>query len=394
MQSRLFFAFAAAIVVSMVSPSAVAQTGAPGVTQDTIVIGQLGPLTGPNFTFGALVMDGADMVFNQVNERGGIHGRRIRTVREDDQCSPQQALSAIKKLVTDHKVFAINGGGCSNATLAQRPYVEETGVPFMVFSATNDKITVPVAKPIFRVVMRASEEGAIQARFVESMPTAKRVAVVSQRDAWGVAKYEGFMTEAKRLGLQIVADEEMTVDTPDATAQALKLTQARPDVIVTLLYPKPTVTFLRSAHQYGLTKLPMIGHSSVSDLLDLEQKLGLRGALDNFYTISLTKVAPTDPGAADMRTKFRSYFPSTEFTQYAMWGIASAEVIVEALRRAGPNLTREGYLSALENLRDFETSVFPGRLNFSATDHDGNKSGLFVRLVNGKPVPIGTRFQQ
>lgn len=394
MKSRLFSAFAAAIVTALALPQAGAQTPVTGVTSDTIVIGQLGPLTGPNFTFGALVMDGSDMVFNQVNERGGIHGRRIRTVREDDQCSPQQALSAVKKLVADHRVFAINGGGCSNAALAQRPYIEETGVPFMVFSATNDRITVPVVRPIFRVVMRASEEGAIQARFVDSMPGSKRVAIVSQRDAWGVAKYEGFMNEAKRLGLQIVADEEMTVDTPDATAQALKLTQARPDVIVTLLFPKPTVTFLRSAHQYGLTKMPVIGHSSVSDLLDLEQKIGLRGALDNFYTISLTRFAPTDPAAAELRTKFRGYFPSTELTQYAMWGIASAEVIVEALRRAGPNLTREAYLSALEGLRDFETSVFPGRISFSATDHDGNKSGLFVRLVNGKPTPIGTRFQR
>ena len=163
---------------------------------------------------------------------------------------------------------------------------------------------------------------------------------------------------------------------------------------LSLLFPKPTVTFLRSAHQYGLTKMPVIGHSSVSDLLDLEQKIGLRGALDNFYTISLTRFAPTDPAAAELRTKFRGYFPSTELTQYAMWGIASAEVIVEALRRAGPNLTREAYLSALEGLRDFETSVFPGRISFSATDHDGNKSGLFVRLVNGKPTPIGTRFQR
>jgi len=392
MKSRFFAAALAISAASMsIAPAASAQT--PGVTADTITIGQLGPLTGANFTFGALVMDGSDMVFNQVNERGGIHGRKIKTVREDDQCSPQQALSAAKKLVSDHKVFLINGGGCSNAALAQRPYIEESGVPFVVFSATNDKITVPLAKPIFRVVMKASEEGAIQARFVKTIPTARRIAVVSQRDAWGVAKYEGFMAEAKRLGMNIVADEEMTLDTPDATAQALRLVQAKPDVVVTLLFPKPTVTFLRSAHQFGLTKLPMIGHSSVSDLSDLEQKLGLKGALDNFYTISLTKFAPTDAAAAPLRDSFKRYFPNAEFTQYAMWGIASAEVIVEALRRAGPNLTRENFIAALEQLRDFETSVFPGKIAFSANDHDGNKNGLFVRLVNGKAVPVGLQYQ-
>jgi branched-chain amino acid transport system substrate-binding protein len=381
----------AGLSAALVGKEASAQ--AIGVTSDTIVVGQLGPLTGPNYTFGALVMDGSDMIFNQVNEAGGIHGRKIRSIREDDQCNPQQAVSAVKKLISDHKVFLINGGGCSNASLAQRPYIEEAGVPFIVFSATNDRITVPVAKPIFRVVMKASEEGAIQARFVNSIPGVKRVAIVSQRDAWGVAKYEGFMAEAKKIGLNIVADEEMTVDTPDGTAQALKISQARPDVVVTLLFPKPTLTFLRAAHQYGLTRLPLIGHSSVSDLADLDQKLGLKGALNNFYTISLTKFAPSDDGAKLLRDNFRKYFPKAEFTQYAMWGIASAEVIVEALRRAGPQLTRERFIAAMEDLRNFETSVFPGRLSFSSTDHDGNKSGLFVRLVNGQTQVVGTSFK-
>ncbi len=380
-----------AFMGATLSTSVFAQS--PGVTADTIVIGQVGPLTGANFAFGALVMDGSDLVFNQINERGGIHGRKIKTVREDDQCSPQQALSAVKKLVADHKVFLVNGGGCSNAALAQRPYMEETGVPFIIFSATNDKITMPVAKPIFRVVMTASEEGALQARFVKTIPNANRIAMISQRDAWGVAKYDGFMAEAKKLGLNIIADEEMTVDTPDATAQALKLVQAKPDVIVTLLFPKPTLTFLRSANQYGLTKRPVIAHSSVSDLADLDQKLGLKGALDNFYAISLTKFAPSDAAAAPIRAAFKKAYPSAELTQYAMWGMASAEVIAEAVRRAGPNLTRAGFISALEQVRGFETSVFPGQMNFSPTDHDGNKNGLFVRLVGGKVMPVGMRFQ-
>jgi len=371
--------------------SALAQT--PGVTADTVVIGQVGPLTGANFSFGALVMDGSDLVFNQINERGGIHGRKIKTIREDDQCSPQHALSAVKKLVADHKVFLINGGGCSNAALAQRPYIEETGVPFMIFSATNDKITIPVAKTIFRVVMTASEEGALQARFVNTIPKVKRIGLISQRDAWGVAKYDGFMAEAKKLGLTIVADEEMTVDTPDATAQALKLVQAKPDVVVTLLFPKPTLTFLRSAHQYGLTKQPVIAHSSVSDLSDLDLKLGLKGALDNFYAISLTKFAPSDPAAKSLRDSFKRAFPSAELTQYAMWGIASAEVIAEALRRAGPNLTRDSFTTELEKIRGFETSVFPGQMNFAPNDHDGNKNGLFIRYLGGKVVPVGTSFK-
>ena len=90
------------------------------MTGDTIKIGSFGPLTGPNYLFGKLVMNGVEVVYNEVNKAGGINGRKLVLVREDDRCDPATAIAAVKKLIHQDQVFMINGGGCSNAAIAAR----------------------------------------------------------------------------------------------------------------------------------------------------------------------------------------------------------------------------------------------------------------------------------
>lgn len=361
-----------------------------GVSEDTIVIGGLGALSGPNYIYGELVINGAEAVFA---EAGEIHGRAIELVREDTMCKPEPAVAAARKVIAEHDPLLLFGFGCSNATLAALPVVLEAGVPAIVAGATNDKITTPNNGLFFRVVMKASEEGAMQARFVDTIPDVERVAVVTQKDAWGTAKWEGFMDAAEALGLDVVAVEEMTIDTPDATAQSLRIRQADPDAIVTILYPKPTIVFLRAADQLGLTEMPVIGHTSVSDLKDLADKVNLPGALDNFYTISLTAFSPSDPEAEPMAALLERHLPGEALTQYHLWGMAGAELVIEALELAGETPTRESVVAALRSIEAFKPDVYPAALSFSETDHDGYEMGLFTRLVDGEVVKVGTSYE-
>ncbi len=365
---------------------------ADGVTENEILIGQLGPLTGENFAFGLLVMHGNDMVFSEVNARGGIHGRTIRTVRADTECRAEAAVGAARRLV-DADVAAIVGAGCSNATLANMDTIISAGIPTIVQGATHDGITNPVNCCFFRAVMKGSEEGRIQARFVATIPDAARIAIVAQRDAWGQAKYEGFLDEAAKLGLEIVADEEMVRDSTSAGAQVARIAQSNPDVIVTLLFPRPTNVFMREAYRQGITDRPIIGHTSVSDLPQLAADIGSADPLENFYTISLTSYTPDMPEAQELEARFKAVHPDLNFTQYAMWGIGAAEVLVETLERAGPDLNRDAIREALLSAEPFLTSTFPEPLVFSPEDTDGNKAGMFLRYVNGEVIRIGTTFQ-
>ena len=90
-------------------------------------------------------MDGAEAVYKEVNDAGGINDRKIVYVREDDRCEPGAAIGAAKKLIFDHKVFMIHGGGSTNASLAAYPTIKEANVPWVIFASVGDSLTSPPA---------------------------------------------------------------------------------------------------------------------------------------------------------------------------------------------------------------------------------------------------------
>ena len=377
--------------LALVAGTATAET--PGVTDDTIKIALMVPLTGPaGATVGPGMSAGAQAVWKEVNEAGGVHGRMIEWVEEDTGCTAEIGIPGVKKAIHDHQVFMLASGGCSNEILSYRDIVIENGVPFSVWGATNDKITMQPNCCIFRTSLRAGYEGVLQADFARSIPGAERFAIIAQHDAWGQAKYDGVMAKLTEYGITPVADEEMNPEAADATPQALRISKANPDVIITDLYPKPTTVFLRAAHQYGLTKLPIILHTSINDLVQLEKDVGVPGAIDNAYTVTFTR----DPNATDLepwKAKLAAIAPEIKLTPYSMWGVTGASVVVEALQRAGRDLTRESFIAAMESIEGFESEMIFGPITYSAEDKDGNKTGMFQKLHDGKQMDVGLTFK-
>src|SRR5262249_7919944 len=147
-----------ALAIAFIAAFGAQGADVPGVTDTEIKVGSFGPLTGPVYIYGKLTMNGVEVYFNKLNEKGGINGRKLVLVREDDFCKPEGGIAAVKKLVYEHKVFAIIGGGCSNSTLAARPEIEKAGVPFHVFAAVAGGIVDPPAPNIYTTQLTGSIE--------------------------------------------------------------------------------------------------------------------------------------------------------------------------------------------------------------------------------------------
>src|SRR5690606_10574498 len=112
-----------------------------GVTADEIKIGGIGALTGPQAGVIIPQLNGVQAVFDEANSAGGIHGRKIVYVKQDDKCLPSEGVGAVKKLIYDEEPFMIVGGGCSNAAIAQKPEIVNAEIPWVIVASTADSLT-------------------------------------------------------------------------------------------------------------------------------------------------------------------------------------------------------------------------------------------------------------
>ena len=370
--------------LSLISMPAIAQQ--PGVTANSIKIGAFGALTGPGYLYGQLVMNGVEVVFDQVNAAGGVHGRKLELVREDDRCDPAAAIGAVQKLIHQQKVFALIGGGCSNATLAARDAIETSKIPTLINASVHDGITTPPAANIFSAALTATIESEAQLDFALKQG-AKRIAVISMRDGWGRGRYTPLMAYFKAKGVTPVADEELAPDANDATAQVLRLKAANVDAVIMVLYPKPAAVFMRDASKFAFKPLA-IGQTGIADPKAFEEQVGIPGATTQFRTIAMVKFIPEDSAVDNWRKLIEAKFPGDRLSVFNLVGVGSAQVFVEALKKAGPNPTWESMTAALANIKDLNIDVYPGPISCSLADHRCNRVPAWLAKDPGQPVRV------
>ncbi|MGH7264271.1 MAG: ABC transporter substrate-binding protein [Candidatus Rokuibacteriota bacterium] len=365
----------------------------PGVTKDEIKIGAFGPLTGPVYMYGKLAMNGLEVLFDKVNQEGGVHGRKLTLIREDDGCKPEGGIAAVRKLIHEHKVFAINGGGCSNATLAAKPEIVKAGIPLVVNSAVADGISSPPTPNVFTTQLTATIESRAQLKYALDQG-GRKIAVVAQHDAWGRSRYEPLMAALKDRGVKPVADEEMTVDVNDGTAQALRIMNAGADAVILVLYPKPAAVLIRDSLKLGY-KPNWIGQTAIQDLPAFRDQVGIPGALEKFVSITSVPGHPTDPEMTAWRERIQRLFPNDALSVFNLMGIGSGMVVVEALKRAGPDLTRAKFLEAMGTIKNFRTGIYPGPITCDPPrSNQCNQSPAWIKLADGKVTFVGVTVLQ
>jgi branched-chain amino acid transport system substrate-binding protein len=230
------------------------------------------------------------------------------------------------------------------------------------------------------------------ARFAKSMPNVKKVAFIRHTDDWADAHVKGIQDELKQSNLQVVGDFAFERNATDATAQVLKAKEVNPDVIFLVTYPNESATFLRDAKKYDL-KGPFIAASSNMDLAAVAERAGGMDAVANVYTSSYL----TGPiGSSEMKEPtdlYKKYFPNDKIQTLSFYGMSGAYAVVDAIKRAGPDLTREKFLAALEATKDAYAGPAYCKITFSAQDHQGCSNGTVWGVRNGQIVTIGPSWK-
>jgi branched-chain amino acid transport system substrate-binding protein len=373
----------AAIAASATTFCAWAQTE-PGLTDKTIKIGMFGPLSGNSMAYGFDVINAAKMYYDKVNKEGGINGRKIELVVEDDRCNANDLLAAVKKLTEQDKVFALNGGSCSGAVVGAREYVERAQIPLVMLNASGDGALYPPSKYIygaFSISQRAV--GGSMVQFAAEHLKAKKIGYINHDDAYGGWNLEAAEFQSKKIGTTLQV-QSINPNITDVTAPMLKIRAANPDVLIITTYARPVSLLVKKAHELGWTKPIIVAVNGTADLTQLVENVGNKEAFKNVY---LQEVMLDVAGGAKLQwvyDMYKSYYPELAakpgYPQtYMPYGIPSAMTVVNALKAAGPQLTREKFLTALSKTK-FDSKVMAGPIELTETDHAGQKSAIYLKF--------------
>jgi branched-chain amino acid transport system substrate-binding protein len=358
---------AAALAATMAVPAAAQDR--TGVTDTTVKIGIPAPLTGPVASFGAAAY-GIQAYYTYINEKGGIHGRKIEIVLGDHACNEAKGVAVAKKLISQDQVFLLNGGICSGVALAMRPVIEEAGVPWVVSTAVNQKISTPIAKNIFHASQTSEIAGQAFAKFMLSKEGSKKIGVIAHTNEWSKGYRDPMVEFLKSKGITPAAEVTLERGQSDATAQVLRLKEAGLDFVVAILYEPEIVVFLRDAHKLGLN-VPKYGALG-ADYVNTEKRLGAREPMLGFFQAFQYKDLIDGPGLKKAREIIEPRLPAGEkLTDFSFYGPGSAVAIVHVLEKIGRDLTREKFIEEMDKLKDFDTGIMAGTLTFSPTQRQG-----------------------
>jgi branched-chain amino acid transport system substrate-binding protein len=377
---RLFLLALLAVVMS--APEVAARTG---VTDSEIVLGCSNSFSGPlAFTGEQATKYGVDLYVKVVNDAGGIHGRKIRTIYYDDGYRPQQAVANTKKLVEQDGIFAVIAPQGTPPVMATLEYLEEQRVP-LLFPFQGSPVTRG-RKTVFSGMTLYDRQSRMMVDYLAGPRKYRKFAALYQDDEYGKSFLAAFEKDLGRLQLKLVAAESLKRDVTDVSAQIAKLQAAKPEVLFLVLTPGPGAQALRERQKIGWTDVVMVSSGPLTD----ERYLSLAGdAAEGVEGLSLWP----DPALSDLagvklyREHMQKHFPKNEVNRYSLSGYFAGVLFAEGARRAGRTLTRESLIAALESIKGFESGILPPIT--IGPDHETQKQGFWVRVEkSGRFKPL------
>jgi branched-chain amino acid transport system substrate-binding protein len=354
----------------------------PGVTANEIKIGFVGSITGPAAIWGSGNMAGATLAFEELNAAGGINGRKINFIVIDDETSAPKGIAGFNRLVNTERVFAIFGPSSSAVGVPMKTAIVRAGVPVLIPSFSSPLMTEPPVRNIFRTgTINDRMQGRGIANYLVEGEKLERIAIVRQSDEYGAMGSDSITGRLKELGKSPVATEIFNTTDTDFTSQVLRVRAADPQAVVVYGYPGPSAILMRQLRELGV-KAEIIGASATSNQ-NYPQMVGPIGAGVKFVSNLLHLPESDFPPMKQFREAFQKRFP--DLARQArpalgdVLGYVGALNLIEGLRRAGPNLTRDGLIQAFETFDGFDTQLgLP--TTFSADRREGN-THMYIAVI-------------
>jgi branched-chain amino acid transport system substrate-binding protein len=361
--------------------TAMGQGAARGVTATEIVLGTHTDLSGPAATYGVSSSNAVRMRFDEVNEKGGIHGRKIRLIVEDTQYQVPRAVQAGAKLINRDRIFAMVAGLGTPMNNALFKDQLEAGVPNLFPLSAARSMYEPFHKLKFYGAASYVDQVRAGINYFATKKGKKAICAMYQDTDFGKEVLEGVQMQVEKMKLKLVETTTHKPTDQDFTAQITKLKGAGCDLVVLGTIVRDSIVPYATARKIGWTDVDFLGSAATYDAFVAAAQ---GGVTDGLYAMGLTDMPYRDhlsPQAQAWFDRYKERF-NAEPNIGAVYGHVAADLTVLALEKTGPELTTDNLVRAMESIRGYR-DIFNGpEVNFGPDKHQGANSS-FLAVVKG-----------
>lgn len=378
-------------VVLLLSVQAYVYAGEVGVTDTEILLGTVADTTGPLANNGTQVNLGARTYFADVNEHGGIHGRKIKLINETDDYQTGKHIAALRKLLFVDKVFGFLNNVGSSSTLAAAPILQKEKVFLVGPQAPQPSLYTPPQRYIFGFYPDYVICGKVMLEHAVNYFKGKKsfkVAMFYQDDDVGRSSISGMKQQIARhpdMHIDVVSLAGYKRGDVDFNSQVEKIKASAPDIVLIVAIQGPAAAFLKEADKLNWKPKFVVSQAAPGPLVvELAGNKASEGL--SYHNIFYNQTMTDESGVQEYTRMLKKYYPEEKPETFGICGYSVAKIVVEGLKRAGKDLTREKFVDALETLKDFETPSGI-RVTYSPKFRVGCANAAFFSIVrNGKLI--------
>lgn len=355
-----------------------------GIYPDRVVLGASLALEGHASYLGLQTLHGALAYLKHVNEKGGIHGRRVDVVAYDDSYDPPKCLINTQKLIIEDKIFALFCYVGTPTTVEVLPLVEDARIPLLGMFTGADALRKPFNRYIINIRPSYYQETREAVRHMVEDLGITKIAVFYQYDAFGFDGLTGTELALKDYDLEPVARGSYTRGSLDVSEGVERIKDSGAEAVFMIGTSGPCIKFMNLLRREGLNPayytVSFMGAREFARNLKSDQELVIMSQVVPPFADDLDL---SSSEAASYISLLKQYYPQDTPNLVGLEGFFNARILVEGLRRSGRELSREGFIEAIESLDKFE--IAPGiTVSYGDVDHQGMEKVYFTRFKNGR----------
>ncbi|MGF7160999.1 branched-chain amino acid transport system substrate-binding protein [Rhodoligotrophos appendicifer] len=383
------FGLAKAVLISALFAYAVPALAQQGVSDDKVTIGMHSSLSGPVAVFGLAYQRAAQLAIDEANAAGGVNGRQVELIVEDDRGDPGAGVAAVTKLMNRDEVFLIYGGPYTPVALAAYPRVVENDMIYWSPASSTPGLTVPFQPLTFQAQLTLDDQAIPVAKLAASMKPTK-IAFIAERSEYGTITHEATVEQLKKYGLDISLDLTIEPDALSAGTQIAQIKDAGVDLIIHGGTPKALAFIIREIHKQQVN-IPMLSFGGGSSAAIIELVTG--EAPIEYYAVSPLACALGTDCTKEFIGKWQAKFGSEKPIVWAAQGYAATKYFLAGLKAAGKDLTNETLTEAFEGMEPFPAVEMPYPFKVTAESHRAVKGGYLEGYKGGKQVFFGDEMK-